>query len=288
MTMNPVKKFIERLWGFLKIGSRKMVKISNTKEEKFSKPVRNKFLNGSNGVKSKICLSAIIFLFFLGAVLTNAKENKNTENLELSLRWRGFIGGISTIDSQEIPLPGLEQKSFLFKAELKTVGLADVFFKIKNEYSTLVMMDSEEILPIWWKVKQREKNYKYEEETDFGELLKKDPGLQNPLSALFFIRSKEWEIGDNIIIPVLIQKKIYHIKVTALSKEPLKIYGKTFDTILVDIAVEDVSVGISSAKIREFKIWLTNDDKKLPVFMKADTSVGPITVLLDNREELLK
>jgi hypothetical protein len=239
-------------------------------------------------IKSKICLSAIIFLFFLGAVLANAKENKNTENLELSLRWRGLIGGISTIDSQEIPLPGLEQKSYLFQAELKTVGLADFLFKIKNEYSTLVISDSEKILSVWWKVEQREKNYKYEEKTDFQELLNKDPGLQNPLSALFLIRSKEWGIGDNIIIPVLIQKKIYPIKVQAVSKESLKIYGKNFDTILIDVALEDVNPGISSAEIREFKIWLTDDDKKLPILMKADTSVGPITVLLDNREQLLK
>ncbi len=238
--------------------------------------------------KNKIFLSVIVFLVFLGAVLTDAKENKNTEKLELSLRWRGLIGGKSTIDSREVPLPGLEQKSYLLQAQLKTVGLADVLFKIKNEYSTLVISGSEEISPVWWEVKQREKNYKYEEKTDFQELLNKDPGLQNPLSALFFIRSKEWEIGDNIIIPVLIQQKIYPVKVAALSKEPLKIYGKTYNTILIDVAVADVNLGISSAKIKEFKIWLTNDDKKLPVLMKADTSIGPITVLLDNREALLK
>lgn len=240
------------------------------------------------GVKNKICLSAIIFVLFLVAVLINAEENKSTENLELALRWRGLIGAKSTINSKEIPLPGLKQESYLFEAELKTVGLADVFFKIKNEYSTLVILDSKEIFPVWWKVKQREKNYKYEEKTDFSELLDKKPDLQNPLSALFFIRSKEWEIGDNVIVPVLVQKKVYLVKVTALSKEPLQIYGKIFDTILIDVAVEEMDMGISSAKLREFKIWLTDDDKKLPIFMKADTSVGPITVLLDNREKLLE
>jgi hypothetical protein len=246
---------------------------------KHTRPIKSLY-----GVKSKICLSAIIILLSLGAVLTIAEENKNPEKLKFSLRWRGIIGGQSTIDSKEV----LNQKSYFLGAELKTVGLADVFFKIKNEYSTLIILDSEETLPIWWKVKQREKNYKYEEKTDFEELLKKDPGLQNPLSALFMIRSRKWETGDSFVVPVLIQKKIYPIKVHAVSKETLKIYGKTFDTILIDVAVENVEVGISSAKITEFKMWLTDDNKKLPILMKADTSVGTITVLLDNREELLK
>ncbi|MDD5454353.1 MAG: hypothetical protein PHW62_02490, partial [Candidatus Ratteibacteria bacterium] len=126
-------------------------------------------------MKSKFCLLVVIFLILLVALSAFAEEN--TEKLELSLRWRGLIGGLSTISSKEIPLPHSGQKSYLFNAELKTVGLADFLFKIKNEYSTLVICDSTEILPIWWKVKQREKNYKYEEKTDFTELPDKEPNL---------------------------------------------------------------------------------------------------------------
>jgi hypothetical protein len=76
--------------------------------------------------------------------------------------------------------------------------------------------------------------------------------------------------------------------VEAISKEPLNIYGKIFNTILIDVAVEDVKMDISSAKIKDFKIWLSDDDKKLPILMKANTSVGVVTVLLDNRKEFFK
>lgn len=238
--------------------------------------------------KNKILLPIIIFVFFLGSVLTNAKENNTPEKLELSLRWRGLIGGKSIIDCQKVPLTDLEQKFYLLQAQLKTVGVADFLFKIRNEYSSLLICDSGEIFPIWWKAKQQEQSYKYEEKTDFAELSDKEPNLQSPLSALFFIRSREWEVGKSIMVPLLVQKKVYPVKVTALSKEPLKIYGKTYNTILIDVAVADVNLGISSAKIREFKIWLTNDDKKFPILMEAETSIGPITVLLDNREKLLK
>ncbi|MBU0534187.1 MAG: DUF3108 domain-containing protein [Candidatus Omnitrophica bacterium] len=250
--------------------------------------------------KKKIFFALIVcMLFFLygnfelkspASFASGGEEifSKDTEKLEFSLRWNGIIGGKSTIDFEKIPLPDLEQKSYFFQSQLKTVGLADIFFRIRNEYSTLAILDSKEILPIWWEVKQQEKNYKYEEKTDFVELLAKEPGLQNPLSALFLIRLKKWEVSESVIVPVLVQKKIYPIKVQAVSKEPLKIYGKTFDTIVIDVATQDVTLGISSTKISDIKIWLTDDERKLPILMKANTAVGPITVLLDNREELLE
>jgi len=237
-------------------------------------------------IKNKVCLSVVIFLVFVVALSVNAEVG--TEKLELSLRWRGIVGGKSIINSKEILMSDFGQNAYLFEAELKTVALADILFKIKNEYSTLVINDSGYILPIWWKVKQREKKYKYEEKTDFAELPENEANLQNPLSALFFLRLQDWEVGKSVTVPVLERKKVYPVKVTALSKESLKIYGKTFDTILLDVAISSVDLGISSAKIKEFKIWLTNDDKKFPILMKAETSVGPITVLLDNRKDLMK
>lgn len=54
------------------------------------------------------------------------------------------------------------------------------------------------------------------------------------------------------------------------------------------MAVENEGVEISSAKLKDLKIWLTDDDKRLPIFMKANTSAGVVMVLLDNRKELLK
>ncbi len=192
------------------------------------------------------------------------------EKLEFSLRWMGIIGGKSTIEIKEESLPHSEKNSYLVNATLRTVGLADIPFRIRDEFSSLVILSSKEVLPVRWEVIQKEKNYKYEEKTDFNELLKKEPQLQNPLSSLCLLRLKDWKVGDNITVPVLVHKKIYPIKVKAVSKEPLKIYGKTFNTILLDVAVEDVGEGIvSSAKLKDFKIWFTDDEKKLPHFYES-------------------
>ena len=231
---------------------------------------------------------ALLFFNVNTILLADNLSFKDGEKLEFSLKWMGIIGGKSKIEIKEETTPDSGDKSYLLNATLRTVAFADVVFKIRDEFSSLVTLNSKEVLPIWWEVTLKEKNYKYEEKTDFKEKLKEKPELQNPLSALVLLCSRSWEVGNSITVPVLVRKKVYPIKVKAISKEPLNIYGKIFNTILIDVAVESVGIEISSAKLKDFRIWLTDDEKKLPLFMKANTSAGVVTVLLDNREELCK
>lgn len=244
---------------------------------------------GLNPVLKKILLSlAVCTLFFLysdSSINAGDLPFQDGEKLEFSLKWMGIIGGKSTI---EIKQESSGKNSYLLNATLRTVGLADIPFKIRDEFASIVIINSEEVLPVRWEATLKEKNYKYQEQTDFNGMLRKEPELQDPLSVLCLLRLKDWEVGEIITIPISVHKKNYPVKVKAVSKEPLNIYGHIFNTILLDVAVESIGVEISSAKLKNFKIWLTDDNKKLPIFMKADTSAGVITVLLDNRKEFFK
>jgi hypothetical protein len=235
-------------------------------------------------IKGHWLFFALLALLINTILLAERMPFEDGEKLIFSLKWMGMIGGKSTIEIKEETPPD----SYLLNATLKTVGLADIAFRIRDEFSSFVVLNSKQVLPVWWEVFQKEKNYKYNEKTDFEEMLKKEPELQNPLSALWLLRSKNWQMEESINVPIFVHGKIYPIKVQAISKEPLKIYGETFDTILIDVAVENLGVEISSTKLKDFKIWLTDDDKKLPIFMKANTSVGVVNVLLDNRKEFYK
>ena len=277
--MNPVRKSMENLLCFSKVRSEKVCESFNIKEEKFS-----------NGVKNKLFLLSILLIFLYGSISVGAKDSgsEETEKLIFSLRWMGVVGGKSTIEIKKTHLDNSTENSYLLDAELRTVGFADMLFRIRDEFSSLAACSLQQVAPVWWQVTLKEKNYDYKEKTEFSELLKKTPDLQSPLSALCLIRLKNWKIGEEIIVPVLSRKKISNVKVKAVSKEDLKIYNKNFDTVLLDISVEGKGVEISSTKLKDLKIWLTDDDKKLPVFMKAETSAGVVTVLLDNRKEFYK
>jgi hypothetical protein len=228
---------------------------------------------------------------------------KDGEKLELSLKWMGIVGGRSTIEVNPAPRAlergftggGVKEKSgvgekesYILTAGLRTAGLADILFKIRDKFASEVMIDSDKISPSWWDVVKKEKNYEYQKKTVFANMLKDEPDIQNPLSALFLFRMQEWQAGDSITVPVFMHEKVYPIKVTAVSKEPLSIYGEEFNTTLIDVAVETTGVEVSSAELRDFKIWLTDDEKRLPIFIKADTSIGTVNVILDNREDFYK
>ena len=258
-----------------------MRKLFNAKEEKFSNGV----------IKNKLFLSGIVVVLLLNSsTLMNAGDLpfKDTQKLVFYLRWMGIVGGKSTIEIKREALDSPAGDSYLLNAELRTVAFADMVFRIRDEFSSLVTCTSQRVIPVWWQITLKEKGYEYKEKTEFSELLKETPDLQSPLSAFCLLRLKDWQIGEEIIVPVLSRKKISPIKVRAVSKEELKIYGKIFNTVLLDVSVEGGGVEISSTKLKDLKIWLTDDDKRLPIFMKANTSAGLITVLLNNRRDFYK
>lgn len=176
-------------------------------------------------MRNKFFLFSIVILFFLnGNTSINAKDLSfgETEKLIFSLRWMGIIGGKSTIEIKKEPFPNSAENVYLLDAELRTVGFADMVFRIRDEFSSLVTFDLQQVLPVWWEVTLKEKNYKYEEKTEFSEMLKENPDLQSPLSALCLLRLRNWEVGGNITVPVLVRKKNLSYKSSSGFKRTLK------------------------------------------------------------------
>lgn len=238
----------------------------------------------------------VVLLFLYSHLTVEAKglPFQDREKLEFSLRWFGFIGGKSVIEASPVRnmLQGNSEdnsaKSYLLKATLRTVAVADIPFRVRDEFSSLITVESGELIPQWYEVSQKEKNYQYQKKIDYSEMEQRQKGLQNPLSALYFLRMRDLKCRQIVEVPVHTHGKTYPVKIEVLSYEKLKIYGDTFDTIVVGISLGNKKVKVSSVDITDLKIWLSNDKMKLPLLMKADTSIGPITVLLDNRKEFFR
>ena len=240
-------------------------------------------------ISKRILLTVAIFtlLLIFGHTTTTAGELpfKDKERLEFSLKWIGLVGGRAVIELKRQPSEDTKERRYLIKAVLRTVAFADVLFKVRDEFSSIVTVNSQNFNPEWYEVSQKEKDYRYQKKIDYTRIEEKEPDLQNPLSALFFLRLKELKVGEVMTVPVHTHGKIYHVKVSTISREPLKIYGKTFQTILVDVSLEGEKLKMSSIQIPGLKIWFSDDKNRIPLFMKANTSIGPITVLLTNRGE---
>jgi hypothetical protein len=98
-----------------------------------------------------------------------------------------------------------------------------------------------------------------------------DP-VQDGLSLLYFLRAKEdLAIGRRMEIDVVDSGKIWTIEVSILAREKITTAAGDFDTIKIKTYPRHRG---DSVKKREVFLWLTDDDRRIPVLMKSTLKVG--------------
>ena len=108
------------------------------------------------------------------------------------------------------------------------------------------------------------------------------PRVQDIISAFYYVRTLNLEVGDTIPLPYHDNGGNYPILVIVHRRERVKVKAGEFDCIVVEpvIKVE----GLFKRKGRMF-IWLTDDRRKMPVKMESKIPVGSVrAVLLKYRE----
>jgi hypothetical protein len=72
-------------------------------------------------------------------------------------------------------------------------------------------------------------------------------------------------------------KKVYDLKVIIQRKERIKVDAGTFDCIMVQPVLQGEAIFKQQG---ELWVWLTDDERKIPVQMKSKVAVGSITTEL--------
>ena len=96
-------------------------------------------------------------------------------------------------------------------------------------------------------------------------------GIQDELSMIYLLRTKEMEVGRKYEFPALIGTKVLKVTVSVLRIEELKTALGTLKTIVVKTVPKD------------FTMWLTNDSARIPVRVEASTKIGK---LVSNLKEM--
>ncbi len=102
--------------------------------------------------------------------------------------------------------------------------------------------------------------------------------VMDPLSALFFVRTQDLQVGKEILIPATDNKKVYNIKVIVHRLETVEVKAGTFKCWVVEPVMADGGVFKKDGKVM---VWLTADKKKMPVKMETKVYIGSIVAELD-------
>lgn len=141
------------------------------------------------------------------------------------------------------------------------------------------------ILPIRYRKRIEEKRFKAEVEVIFdrrsgtaiirgrgGERkLRVPPEVQDELSMLFLVRTRQMRMGERYFFPLLMKDRVERITVDLLGRERIKTALGEVETIV-----------ISSSN--GHKVWLTDDDRRIPVRIEAKTKLGKAVSCLERLE----
>jgi Protein of unknown function (DUF3108) len=211
------------------------------------------------------------------------------EKLVYDVSWTGVKAGTAT---QEILV---EKDSLRVVSTVRSADWISVFFPVEDRVeSVLTKGPPRQVgLPLNFRMKVSEGKHRKDKEIIFdhgkgkaryidhmnGENATVPIGGQtyDTYSSFYFVRMLPLEVGKSVFVSVLDNKQLWNIEVQVLKKERIKTVLGEVNTILINPLVKNE--GMFERKGAIF-IWLTDDERRIPVKMKTKVAIGSITATL--------
>jgi hypothetical protein len=104
-----------------------------------------------------------------------------------------------------------------------------------------------------------------------------DLGTQDPLSALYSVRSLGLKPGLQVIFPVLEGGKSYLVEIRVTGSDLISTSLGSFNTHRMEVALRREGVSVSDKKLT---VWFTNDSRKIPVLASVSLPFGAALIEL--------
>ncbi len=102
-------------------------------------------------------------------------------------------------------------------------------------------------------------------------------GAQDALSAFYYTRFQALPIGGSITFDYHASRKSAPLEVRVLGRDRVKTPAGKFDCIMIEPILKAGGIFKNNGRL---VIWLTNDDRRMPVMMRSKVLVGSISVVL--------
>lgn len=219
------------------------------------------------------------------------------EKLVFELRWEFIPAGQATL--QVLPpaeRDGVPVRHFVLTA--RTNGFLDTFYKVRDRIESFADLDMSH--SVFYKKRQREGKTRRDIEvrfdwaagtahyTNFGkprDPLPLKPGTFDPLSAFYFVRTLSLAPDMVVERPVTDGKKNVIGQVTVATRETITVKGKRYDTYRLSPDLRDVGGVFEKTEDAEMDVWVTADERHIPVRIQSSVVVGDFIAELISAEE---
>jgi uncharacterized protein DUF3108 len=103
------------------------------------------------------------------------------------------------------------------------------------------------------------------------------PGAHDVLSSFYHLRMRDLAPGMSFDIENHVDRKNYPVRFNVERRERVKVPAGEFDCLVVQPVLRTPQLFQHKGKIW---IWLTDDERKIPVQMKSELVVGAFSIVL--------
>jgi len=204
------------------------------------------------------------------------------EYLRFDINYGVITAGEGTMKTRDTMYNG--RKCFLVEFTLNSKPFFDVFYKVRDRYYTFV--DAEGLFP--WRFEQhiREGGYSLDFSVAFDQVNHRavtsdgkyriPPYVQDMMSAFYLSRTFDYSgfvDGQRVHMENFYKDSTYQLDVKFRGRQTIEAEAGKFNCIVIEPLVKEGGLFKGEGRIY---IWLTDDDRKMPVLVSTKIKIGNV------------
>lgn len=217
------------------------------------------------------------------------------ETLKYNVGWSFIVAGTATLTTGRI-VDNNGVLAYELRADAKSHSIIDAVFKVRDINISWLDVNSLKSLGYWQSVREGKyardewlildynshtyNNHKQDKHGNVKtqQLTFTGDSVLDMLSSLYYVRLQPLPEKGVVYFDIINRKQQYPLKVTVLGKKKVKVKAGEFNCIVVEPQFSGEGIFISKGK--SLKVWLTDDERRLPVKMAAEVFIGSVTAEL--------
>ena len=110
-----------------------------------------------------------------------------------------------------------------------------------------------------------------------GQAIAIPQNCQDALSSFYFTRTQDLPLGGSVIFDYHASRRSQPIEVRVLGRQKVDTPAGTFNCVVIEPVLGAAGIFKNQGRL---VIWLTDDERRLPVMMKSKVTIGAISVVL--------
>lgn len=206
------------------------------------------------------------------------------ERLDYKVGYKFVTAGVAAFQVGKEPVYVDGRKCYDIRFDVASLKSLEFIYKVRDKYRTLVDVDG--IFP--WRFEQqiREGGFSKDFTATFDQVKNSaittegtfpvPPYIHDIVSAFYYIRTHDLsklKKGDAILLQNFFDRETHELKVLVHGRQQIEVEAGVFNTIVVEPIIKSGGLFKSEGRIL---IWLSDDERKIPVKVSSKILIGSI------------